>query len=68
METTQTLWGLLDDTLLLKNNRSIIFEISDEHEDGTYPLVMHYVTFANKIDNEGTSAWLNRMAGKKKQT
>ena len=65
MDTTTTLWGIIEDELPLDNCKKILFEISDEHEDGTYPLVMHYVTLANKIDDEGTSAWLNRMAGKK---
>ena len=41
-------------------------EHSSDDEDGTYPLVMHYVTLANKIDSEGASAWLNNIGGKNK--
>lgn len=67
METTHSLWNLIEEEgVALKNNKEILFEISTDNEDGTYPLIMHYVTFANKIDKEGTSAWLNRMGGKKK--
>ncbi len=41
-------------------------ETSSDDEDGTYPLIMHYVTLVNKMDKEGTSAYLNHIGGKDK--
>lgn len=41
-------------------------EMSSDDEDGTYPLVMHYVTLVNKMDKEGTSAFLNYFGRKDK--
>lgn len=68
-ELTRSIWGVEDGEVLspisLSNrsdiNNGILIETSSDDEDGTYPLVMNYVTFANKIDKEGVSAWLNRM-------
>jgi len=65
IETTATLWGIIDDKNPLIG-KSILFEISSDDEDGTYPLVMHYVTLVKKIDSDGVSEWLNRVAGKNK--
>jgi len=73
-ETTHSIWGIEDGEILkpidLNNNsgikQGILFESSSDDEDGTYPLVMHYVTLANKMDNEGVYVWLNRLSNKNK--
>ena len=68
METTHSIWGVEDNEVLKPMNlnntniiNSILFESSSDDEDGTYPLVMHYTNLINKIDSEGTNAWLNRL-------
>jgi hypothetical protein len=69
-ETTHSIWGVEDGEILvpveLKNrsdiDKGILFESSDDNEDGTYPLVMHYVTLVNNIDKNGVSVWLNKLS------
>lgn len=69
-ELTHTIWGIEENEILkpinLSNrsdiNQGILFESSCDTDDGTYPLVMHYVTLANKMDKEGVYIWLNRIS------
>jgi hypothetical protein len=74
METTRSLWEVIEDEKVLDpytgNHSShiknaILFEMSDDCEDGTYPRVCDYTRLANKIDADGTSAWVNRLSRKK---
>lgn len=73
METTFTLWGIEDKIALepisLKHSthvkNSILFERSDDCEDGTYPRVSDYTRLVNKIESEGPAAWVNRLTRKK---
>ena len=73
METTHTIWAILDEGIALEPvtiNHShikdgILFEISEDREDGTYPRVSDYTRFANSLDREGTSYFLNRLTRKK---
>jgi hypothetical protein len=74
METTHSIWGLLDGEGPLKGiktsigNNCILFEISQDTDDGTYPTVASYTRDANALDNEGTSHFLNRLTRKKDKT
>ena len=74
METTHSIWGLLDGDGPLKGiktsigNNCILFEISQDTDDGTYPTVASYTRDANALDNEGTSHFLNRLTRKKDKT
>ena len=74
MKTSHAVWNVLEDGELLepispKNSshikNAILFEVSDDNEDGTYPRVSDYVRLVNKIENEGTSVWVNRLTRKK---
>ena len=73
MQTTHTIWEILDEGVAFKPvtisqsfiKNAMLFEISDDNEDGTYPRVCDYTRFANSLDNEGTSYFLNRLTRKK---
>jgi len=74
METTHTLWDILDEGKVLEPHtgryashikNSILFEISSDDEDGTYPRVCDYTRLANRLDRDGTSCWVNRLSKKK---
>ena len=74
METTHSIWDIIEEDKVLDPytrkhsyhiKNSILFEISDDNEDGTYPRVCDYTRLANKIDSDGTSVWVNRLTSKK---
>ena len=74
MDTTHTIWDIIEEDKVLSPytgnhsshiKNSILFEISDDNEDGTYPRVSDYTRLANQIDNDGTYAWVNRLTRKK---
>ena len=74
MKTSKSLWEIIEDGAVLKPytgaasdyiKNAILFEISDDCEDGTYPRASDYVRLANKIDADGSAAWLNRLTRKK---
>jgi hypothetical protein len=75
LETSHTLWSVIDDEAILEPysgrysshiKNAILFEISEDDEDGTYPRVCDYIRLTNAIESEGTSAYLNRCAKRKK--
>jgi hypothetical protein len=74
METTHSIWGLLDGDGPLKGikmdfgNNCILFEVSQDTDDGTYPTVASYTRDANALDNEGASHFLNKLTRKKDKT
>jgi len=74
METTHSIWRLLDGEGPLKGikmdfgNNCILFEVSQDTDDGTYPTVASYTRDANALDNEGASHFLNRLTRKKDKT
>ena len=74
MESTHTLWDVIEEGKVLSPytggnsshiRKAILFEISEDSEDGTYPRVSDYTRLANQIDNDGTSAWVNRLSRKR---
>jgi hypothetical protein len=74
METAHSIWGVLDGEGPLKGikmdfgNNCILFEVSQDTDDGTYPTVASYTRDANALDNEGASHFLNRLTRKKDKT
>jgi len=73
MKTSHAIWTIIDEGLPLeplKGSRyeniynGILFEISQDSDDGTYPRVSDYTRFANSLDNEGTSYFINRCTTK----
>lgn len=74
MKTTHSIWEVIDEGTVLRPHsgnhshhikHAILFEISDDCEDGTYPRVSDYTRLANKIDADGPAAWINRLTRKK---
>jgi hypothetical protein len=73
METTHRIWEILDEGVTFKPvdlkssfiNNAMLFEISEDTDDGTFPRVSDYTRFANSLDNDGTSYFLNRLSRKK---
>lgn len=71
METTHSIWGVFDKEGPLKGikmdfgNNCILFEVSQDTDDGTYPTVASYMRDANGLDDEGASHFLNRLTRKK---
>lgn len=71
METTHSIWGILDGDGPLKgvkfgtSNNAIQIEVSQDTDDGTYPTVASYTRDANALDDEGASHFLNRLTRKK---
>jgi hypothetical protein len=69
---THCVWTILDDEEAILEpiktgivDRGILFEISEDGDDGTYPRVSDYKRFVNSLDREGTSFFLNRLTNKK---
>lgn len=74
MKTTGTIWEILEDADVLLPvsrgsnshiNNAILFEISNDNEDGTYPRVSDYVRLVNQLEIDGTYAWINRLTRKR---
>jgi hypothetical protein len=73
METTHTIWAVLDEGIALKPvtlkhsfiQNGILIEISEDTEDGTYPRVSDYKRFANSLEDQGTSYFINRLTRKR---
>jgi hypothetical protein len=73
METSHSLWNIVDDGEILEPAKGscssiakgILFEISQDTDDGTFPRVSDYTRFVNKLDVDGASYFLNRCTRKK---
>lgn len=71
METTHTIWGVFDKEGPFKGikmdfgNNCMLFEVSQDTDDGTYPTVASYTRDANGLDEEGASHFINRLTRKK---
>ena len=74
METSHSLWNIIEDNAAFAGytrkgfdiKNAMLFEISSDDEDGTYPRVCDYTRLANAIDGDGVSAYLNRCAKRNK--
>jgi hypothetical protein len=73
METTHSIWEILDEGVTFEGadlrhsfiKNAMLFEISEDTDDGTFPRVSDYTRFANSLDGDGTSYFLNRLSRKK---
>lgn len=74
MEKTHTVWGILygdgpfEGVKTHFGRDSMLFEVSQDTDDGTYPTLASYMRDANALENEGASHFLNRMTRKKDKT
>lgn len=73
-ETTHTVWGILDEGGPFEGVKTdfgrncMLFEVSQDTDDGTYPTLASYMRDANALDREGASHFLNRLTRKKDKT
>ena len=73
-KTTHTVWGIFDgegpfEGIKMDFGRNcMLFEVSQDTDDGTYPTLASYTRDANALDNEGASHFLNRLTRKKDKT
>ncbi|CAB4159424.1 hypothetical protein UFOVP699_160 [uncultured Caudovirales phage] len=71
MKTVNSIWEVLDGEGTFKGiktdfgNNCMLFEISQDTDDGTYPTVASYTRDANALDDEGASHFLNKLTRKK---
>jgi hypothetical protein len=73
METTHRIWEILDEGVTFEGadlrhsfiKNAMLFDISEDTDDGTFPRVSDYTRFANSLDGDGTSYFLNRLSRKK---
>ena len=74
METTFRLYDIVDSNLALMPvslmhsshiQNAILFEVSDDNEDGTYPRACDYMRVVNKLESDGPASWINRLSRKK---
>ena len=74
METVHSIWNVLDGDGPFKGiktdfgNNCMMFEVSQDTDDGTYPTVASYTRDANSLDREGASHFLNKLTRKKEKT
>lgn len=74
MKTTHSIWDILEEgtvllpiTLQWSNHikNSILFDVHQDTDDGSFPRVSDWTRFANKIDNDGVYRFLNGLTRKK---
>lgn len=71
MTKTCNLWNAMDDGTALVGiptggyDNSILIEVSEDTDDGTFPTLASYTRTINQIEDTGISAWINRWTRKK---
>lgn len=71
MKGVHSIWNLLDGDGPLAGIKTdfgkscILFEVSQDTDDGTYPRLCDWMRDANGLDKDGPSHWLNRLTRKK---
>lgn len=70
MKTVHSIWNLLDGDGPLGpietdfGQSCMLFEVSQDTDDGSYPRLCDWMREANSLDREGASHWLNRLTRK----
>ena len=73
METAHSIWEVTDMKLPFKGvkflecGNAMLFDIHEDTDDGTYERVADWKRFVNKLDNEGTSFFINKLATNKRK-
>ena len=73
METAHSIWEVTDMELpfkgvkFMESQNAMLFDIHEDTDDGTYEKVADWKRFVNKLDNEGTAFFINKLAGKGKR-
>lgn len=75
-ETSGQLFLIVEDELIFEPYREVnsiagrfmSIEHCDDGEDGTWPRISDYIRLTNRMDSEGTSAFLDWYTGRKKKS
>lgn len=73
METAHSIWEVTDMKLPFKGvkflecGNAMLFDIHEDTDDGTYERVADWKRFLNKLDNEGTAFFINKLATNKRK-
>ncbi len=73
METAHSIWEVTDMKLPFKGvkflecGNAMLFDIHEDTDDGTYERVADWKRFLNKLDQEGTSFFINKLATNKRK-
>jgi len=73
METAHSIWEVTDMKLPFKGvkflecGNAMLFDIHEDTDDGTYERVADWKRFVNKLDQEGTSFFINKLATNKRK-
>ena len=73
METAHSIWEVTDMKLpfkgikFMESQNAMLFDIQEDTDDGTYERVADWKRFVNKLDNEGTSFFINKLATNKRK-
>jgi hypothetical protein len=70
MKKTVNLWGAIDGEVLCGRDmdgfsNAVQVDINQDTDDGTFPTLASYTRAVNQIEDNGISAWINRMTRKK---
>lgn len=74
MQTTHSIWEIIDEGMVFEPrslkysshiSNAMLFEISEDTEDGTYPRPQDYKRFARNLEDNGTSYWVNMLTRKR---
>ena len=71
MKAVHSIWNLLDGDGPLRGIKTdfgqscMLFEVSQDTDDGTYPRLCDWMRDANALDENGSSHFINRLTRKK---
>ena len=75
METAHSIWEVTDMKLpfkgikFMESQNAMLFDVHEDTDDGTYEKVADWKRFIKRLDSDGASFFLNRLAkGKRKKT
>jgi len=73
MKTAHSIWEVTEDGLPFEGvsfsgKPSMLFEINEDTDDGTFPTVQRWKKHVTKLDENGTPFFLNRLTRKKDKT
>jgi hypothetical protein len=69
--TTLCLWNAIEEGEILSSintsgyDNAVIIDVNQDVDDGTFPTLASYTRAVNQIEDDGISAWINRMTRKK---
>lgn len=65
MKTSHSIWEIEEGAAICALDRGILFEISEDTDDGWYPTVASWVKAVTRLDENGADSWINSLTRKK---